>query len=234
MPHPGPPLPLSLPLNLHAVPAPPAPLPAAPLKIELLPVERKFSPLPRVVGLIRPRPSTTHSSPIAQASTLPVFYHRSPSSAPDSVRASPSSGPSGERPLRAAPFLNRPLPPHPRVSLELQDHPPSSTTTRATPPPLNTAARRRLRRLAVDPPLLCAPAPSSLPDTSSVAPSRSPATPCRWLGTTGERATAPSRALWGRGDHAGARTAHARCRGLRSPFSPLGRAARPWPHSCFG
>jgi hypothetical protein len=31
--------------------------------------------------------------PIAQASTSPVFHHRSPSSAPDSVRVSPPSGP---------------------------------------------------------------------------------------------------------------------------------------------
>jgi hypothetical protein len=79
----------------------------------------------------------------------------------------------------------------PRVSLELQDHPPSSMTTGATPPPLNTAARRRLRCLTIDPPLRCAPAPSSLPGTSPMAPSISPATPCRQIAAAEPPTSAP-------------------------------------------
>jgi hypothetical protein len=73
-------------------------------------------------------------------------------------------------------------------------------TTGATPPSLNTATRRRLRRLTVGTPFRCALALSSLPGTSPVPPSRSPATPCCRLAAD-ERATAPTRA---RGDRAGA------------------------------
>jgi hypothetical protein len=57
-------------------------------------------------------------------------------------------------------------------------HPPSPPTG-APSPPMNDAARRRLRRLTVDPPFRCAPTLSSLPGTFPVTPSRSPATPCR-------------------------------------------------------
>jgi hypothetical protein len=79
------------------------------------------------------------------------------------------------------------------------------TTTGASPPPLNTTVRRRLGRLAVGPLLRCAPAPSSLPGTSPVAPSRSPATPCRWLTTIEPLSHARS----AHGDHVSARAASA-------------------------
>jgi hypothetical protein len=80
-------------------------------------------------------------------------------------------------------------------------HPPSPPTG-APSPPTNAAARRRLRRLTVDPPFWCAPALSSLPGTFPVTPSRSPTTPCRHR-AAGEHATAPSRARSARGDRAG-------------------------------
>jgi hypothetical protein len=80
------------------------------------------------------------------------------------------------------------------------------------------------------------PTPSSLPGTSPVAPSRSPATPCHRLPcrrAADEHATPLSHAQSARGDYSGARAARARCRGPHMPFSPLGRAARLQPRGCF-
>jgi hypothetical protein len=108
-------------------------------------------------------------------------------------------------------------------------HPPSLTTTRATPSPLNTAARHRLRHLAVGPPLRCAPAHSSLPGTSPVPPRDLR----QHLAAVKPPVRAPLRRP-ARGDHVGTRAARVRCRVPRGPFSPLCRAARPWPRGCFG
>jgi hypothetical protein len=110
-----------------------------------------------------PRPSTPKRRtpvPLAQASTSPIFHHRSPSSAPNSVRASPSYAPSE---LLHSSIDRRLLTPGSHSTY--RTHPPSSTTTRATPPPLNTAARHCLHGLAVDPLLWCAlpPPPCSAP-----------------------------------------------------------------------
>jgi hypothetical protein len=107
----------------HGIPVvgPPPSLvsPATPLKGSHWP-PTDFSP-PCPIHLVRPRPSTAHSSPTAQASSSLASRRRSPSSTSDSVRASPSSTPSGERPselLRSS--IDRRLL-TPRVSLELQD-----------------------------------------------------------------------------------------------------------------
>jgi hypothetical protein len=73
-------------------PPPPLCCPPPPLRKEP-PAAGRFSSPPRVVHLARPSPSATHASPTAQASASPAFHHRSPSSAPDSIRASPPSTP---------------------------------------------------------------------------------------------------------------------------------------------
>jgi hypothetical protein len=87
-----------------------------------------------------------------------------------------------------------------------------SMTTRATPSPTNAAARRRLRRLTVDPPFQCAPALSSLPDTFLVTPfeiSGNTLPPSSHRRATGEHATALSCARSARGDRAGTRAQQA-------------------------
>jgi hypothetical protein len=84
--------PLSLPFCLHAASTPLTPLPALPLKTEPPAADRSFSSPARRLS----RPSTSARRGfvlIAQASTSPVFRHRSPSSASDSVRPSPLSAP---------------------------------------------------------------------------------------------------------------------------------------------
>jgi hypothetical protein len=68
------------------------------------------------------------------------------------------------------------LTPSPLLSYRASTPPPA--TTGAPSPPTNTAARRHLHRLTVDPPFRCAPALSSLPGSFPVTTSRSPATPC--------------------------------------------------------
>jgi hypothetical protein len=96
--------------------------------------------------------------------------------------------PSGERPCELL-FLSidrRLLTPGSPSSCRTQ--PPSSTTTGVTPLPLNTAARRRLRRLTVDPPFRCTPTLSSLPGATLGPHQCSPATPCHRR-VVGERAT---------------------------------------------
>jgi hypothetical protein len=85
--------------------------------------------------------------------------------------------------------------------------PRTSSTTGATPPPLDTTARRRLRRLTVDPSFRCAPALSSFPGTFPVAPSRSPVTPCRRRATVKPPVSTPLR-----------RPTRARYSGPRRPF----------------
>jgi hypothetical protein len=99
--------------------------------------------------------------------------------------------PSGERPLSCT------IPQSAAASspcwspLSYRISPRWSTTTGATPPPLITAARRRLHCLTVGTPFRCAPALSSLPGTSRVAPSRSPATPYRHRATAEPQTSAP-------------------------------------------
>jgi hypothetical protein len=167
--------------------------PTAPFKRKPPPIGR--SP-PRAVRLIRQRPSVALSSPTAQAFASPAPTTEAP------PRRTPSERhrhlpPFGEHPseLLCSSIDRRLLTPWSPSSYRTPPH--SSTTTGATPPPLNTAARRLLRRLTVGPPLWCAPAPSSLPDTPPVAPSISLTEPCRRLA-----ATTPSHA----------RTVHARYR----------------------
>jgi hypothetical protein len=168
-------------------------------------------PLPRRSSLKQSRrpPAEFFSPPCTVRPPPRRPPHRFPTTGAPPPRRTPSehhrhSPPSGERPSELL---------HPPIDLRLltpgspsscRTHPPSSTTTGATPLPSNTAAQHRLRRLTVGPPLQCAPAPSSLPGTYPVVPSRSLATPCRRL-ATGEHATAPSRAQSARGDQAGAR-----------------------------
>jgi hypothetical protein len=126
--------------------------------------------------------------------------------------------PFGERPSELLfPSIDRRLL-TPGSPSSCRTQPPSLTTTGATPPPLNTAARRRLRRLTVDPPFRCAPALSSLPGATPGPHRCSPTTPCH------RRAR----------HRTGTRAAHARCSGPRRPFASLGWAARPWPSRLVG
>jgi hypothetical protein len=178
-------------------------------------------------------PSGTPSFPSPRRPPHRIFTTKTPP-----LRWTPSERrrplpPSGERPSELLfPSIDRRLlTPGSPSSCRTQPH--SSTTTGATPPPLNTTARRRLRRLAVDPPFRCAPTLSSLPDATPGPHRCSSATPCRRR-AIGERAAAPSLVRSARGDHAGTRAARVRCSGLRKPFAPLGWATRPWPSRLFG
>jgi hypothetical protein len=95
-------------------------------------------------------------------------------------------------------------------------------TTGATPPPLNTAARRHLCRLTVDPPFRCAPALSSFPGTFPMPPleiSSYTLLPSSHRRAVEEHATAPSRACGS---------------GPRMTFVPLGWAVGSWPSRLFG
>jgi hypothetical protein len=83
---------LPLPPRLHAAPTPPPPSPPLPFKIEPPPAGRIFLPRASFVSCVHARVSHTRP-PTAQASTSSAFHHGSPSSAPDSARASPLSAP---------------------------------------------------------------------------------------------------------------------------------------------
>jgi hypothetical protein len=86
-------------------------------------------------------------------------------------------------------------PPHHVVPLELQD-------LTALVSDHRKSARRRLRRLVIDPPFWCALAPSSLSGVLPVVPVNSLATPCRPRRAAGKRATVLPRARTARGAHA--------------------------------
>jgi hypothetical protein len=138
-------------------------VPATHFKWEPPPTDR--FPLPHAVHLIRPRPSAALFSPTSQASASPAPATKVPPPhwTPSERHRRPP--PSGERPseLLHSSIDRRLLTPWSPSSYRTPPH--SSMTTGATPPPLNAAARHRLRRLTIGPPLWCAPTPSSLPGT---------------------------------------------------------------------
>jgi hypothetical protein len=109
----------------------------------------------------------------------------------------------------------------------------STTTTGAPSPPVNAAVPELSSRLAVDPPFRCAPSLSSLLGTFPVAPSRSPATPCRRRATAEPPVSTPLRHPT-RGLCVVTAPARTRCSGPRRPFTPPSWAARPWPSQLFG
>jgi hypothetical protein len=138
-----------------------APSPPLPVKTEPPPADRIFFSHPTRRSSRPSTPERRTFVPIAQVSSSPVFRHRSPSSTPDSVRASPPSASSGQRPSKLLHLsIDRRLL-TPRSPTRGRTQPPSSTTTGATPPPLNTAARRCLRCLTIGTPFRCAPTLSS-------------------------------------------------------------------------
>jgi hypothetical protein len=194
VPRPGrchPSLPLSLPLRLQAVPtALSPPSPPLPLKHSHHPPAILF--LPRVPFILSAHARAPHMLPPSPRCPPHQFATTGappPRRTPSEHRRRPP--PSGERPLSCT------IPQSVAASSpcwspsSCRTSPRWSTTTRATPPPLITAARRRLHRLTVGMPFRCAPALSSLPGTSRVAPSRSPATPYRHRATAEPQTSVP-------------------------------------------
>jgi hypothetical protein len=135
--------------------------------------------------------------------------------------------------LRAAPFLNRPPPPHPtglpravgplharRRPMEL----PCRRSTPFAPPHCRHVVPMRPCFLLLAWHLPCGP----LEISGNTLP------PSSHRRAVSERATVSSRARSACGYHVGMGAAHARCRGPHRPFSPLGRATRPRPRGYFG